>query len=147
MIIVDSRERKFDHIRDVFDKKGVPYEVRKLDVGDYFNTENPKVVIDRKANLQEICGNLSYGKNNRTRFAAECKRAFNQKIKFIVLIEGTNCRNTADVKSWHSRYSNHSGFWLCNEMFRLSMAYNVEWMFCKKNETAKKILELLEYDK
>ena len=28
----------------------------------------------------------------------------------------------------------------------LTLTYSVEWMFCKKSETAKKILELLSYD-
>jgi hypothetical protein len=30
-------------------------------------------------------------------------------------------------------------------MFEMSIAYGVEWQFCRKNETAKKILEILEY--
>lgn len=147
-ILVDSREKKWQHIEEYFTKQGIQYVFpHKLDVGDYYNTESPDVVIDRKANLQEVCTNLSKGKSNHTRFALECKRAFQQHLRFIVLIEGTNCRNTADVKNWKSKYSKHTGYWLCNEMFKLTMAYNVEWMFCKKNETAKKILELLNYDK
>ena len=84
MIIIDTREKKYQHIKDYFDKCGIPYEVRKLDTGDYLNTDNPSVVVDRKANLQEVCSNLSAGKSNRIRFTDECKRAFMNKIKLIV---------------------------------------------------------------
>ena len=81
MIIIDSREKKFEHIKAYFDKHGIPYEVRKLNTGDYFNTDNPSVVVDRKANLQEVCSNLSAGKSNRIRFTDECKRAFAEHIR------------------------------------------------------------------
>ncbi len=147
MIIVDTREQKWDHIREYFDKNGIEYVIQKLNEGDYFNTEYPQVVIDRKANLQEICINLSGGKGNIIRFVNECKRAKDNKMRFIVLIEGTNCRKTSDLASWKSKYSKHTGKWLTDRMFSLTVSYDVEWMFCKKNQTAPKILELLGYEK
>lgn len=146
MIIVDSREQKWDHIRDYFDKNGIEYVFpRKLDEGDYFNTEHPDIVIDRKANLQELCTNLSKGKRNIIRFTNECKRAREKHLRFIVLIEGTNCQSVRDVASWQSKFSKHTGKWLTDKMFNLTLSYDVEWMFCKKNETAKKIIEVLQY--
>ena len=147
MLIVDSREKKWEHIKEFFDANGIEYEVRKLDVGDYFNTENSGVIIDRKANLQEVCSNLQNGKENIHRFINECKRARAESIRFIVLVEGTSCQSLVDVKFWKSKYTKHTGQWLYREMLRLFYAYNVEWMFCKKNETAKKIIEVLGYDK
>ena len=147
MIIVDTREQKWDHIKAYFDKHGVEYVVQKLDEGDYFNTEQPLIVIDRKANLMEICGNLSSGNGNIIRFTNECKRAKDKHVRFIVLIEGTNCRKTSDLATWKSKYSKHTGKWLADRMFNLTVSYDVEWLFCKKNETAKKILELLGYER
>lgn len=147
MIVIDTREKKFEHIEHYFKQNGIQYEIRKLDTGDYFNTDNPSVVIDRKANLQEICTNLSNGKSNYSRFVRECRRAFDEHIRFVVLIEGTNYKEVKDIKNWQSKFSRHNGRWLSNEMFRLTMAYKVEWQFCKRNETAKKILEVLEHDK
>jgi len=147
VIIVDTREQKWDHIKAYFDKHGVEYVVQKLDEGDYFNTEQPLIVIDRKANLMEICGNLSSGNGNIIRFTNECKRAKDKHVRFIVLIEGTNCRKTSDLATWKSKYSKHTGKWLADRMFNLTVSYDVEWLFCKKNETAKKILELLGYER
>lgn len=147
MLIVDTREKKWQHIQDFFEANGIDYQMRKLDVGDYYNTENPRVVIDRKADLQEVCSNLQNGKENIHRFINECRRARADGFRFIVLVEGTSCKTIVDVKAWKSKYTKHTGQWLYREMLRLFYAYGVEWMFCKRNETAKKILEILEYDK
>lgn len=146
MIIVDSREKKWDHIRQYFDKNGVVYEVQKLDVGDYLNTDCGGIVIDRKANLQEIASNLSKGDGNIMRFTREAARAKSNNCRLIVLIEGTDCRETKDVIGWHSKITKHTGRWLNDKMFTLTLSYGVEWQFCRKNETAKKILELVGYE-
>lgn len=147
MIIVDSREQKWEHIKDYLERNNIPYTVQKLDVGDYMNTEHPEIVIDRKANLQEVCTNLQSGKENIHRFMKECRRAREQSLEFVVLIEGTNCKDLNDAKRWKSKYSNHTGDWLVRQMKTLDYAFNISWMFCKKNETPRKILELLHYDK
>lgn len=144
MIIVDSREKKWDHIRQYFDENGIEYEIRKLDVGDYF--QQGRVVVDRKQNLQELCGNLSKGEHNIIRFTNECKRAKKQGIKLIVLVEGTICKSVKDVAKWKSKFTKHSGKWLTDKMFNLTISYDVEWQFCRKSETAKRILEILSND-
>lgn len=147
MIIVDSREKKWKHIQDYFDKNGIEYVFpQKLDVGDYYNPDNPDIVIDRKANLQELCSNLSRGDDNILRFARECERARKKRLHFVVLIEGTKCQNVRDLRDWKSKYTRHTGKWLVDKMFQLTVAYNVEWQFCQSNQTAKRILEILEYD-
>lgn len=146
MIIVDSREKHWEHIRKYFDENHIEYQFPvKLDTGDYIDSDNNQVIIDRKANLQEICGNLSQGKGNIVRFTNECKRAKIEHKRFVVLIEGTNCRCEEDLAGWKSKYSKHTGKWLQERMFEMSIAYGVEWQFCRKNETAKKILEILKY--
>ena len=146
MIIVDSREKKWDHIRQYFEQNGLEYAVHKLDVGDYLNTEQRGIVIDRKHDLQELCSNLSKGDGNIMRFTREAARAKEQNYRLIVLVEGTNCKTTKDVIGWKSKYTKHSGRWLNDKMFNLTLAYGVEWMFCRTNETAQKILELVRYE-
>lgn len=145
MIIIDSRERQFSHITDYFDVHGIPHKIEKLDTGDYCNTDNPSVLVDRKADLDEVNNNLSKGKSKHSRFVRECKRAFDNKQRLVVLIEGTNYKSVEEIKTWTSKYSVHTGRWLANEMFRLTMAFGVEWQFCRKNETPKRILEITDY--
>jgi len=146
LIVVDTREKKWDHIRKYFEANGIEFEIKKLDAGDYFSTDQGDVVVDRKQNLQELCGNLSKGNGNIIRFTNECRRAKEQGIRLVVLIEGTNCQTVKDVSGWKSKYTKHSGKWLTDKMFNLTVSYDVEWQFCKKNETATKILEILKYD-
>lgn len=147
MLIVDSREKKWKHIEAYFWAHNIEYKVSKLDVGDYTTTANELISIDRKANLDEIGGNLSSGQGNYHRFLKEVKRAKLNGIKLIVLIEGTNCKTLEDVKKWRSKYSKITGAWLYRQMKNLSYAYGVEWRFCRTNQTAKEILTILEGDR
>ena len=144
MIIVDSREKKWDHIRNYLTDNNIRYTVKKLDCGDYMDDAHPGIVIDRKAHLQEVCGNLSKG--NIMRFTREAQRAKKNNIRLIILIEEASCKKTSDVIHWQSKYTTHTGKWLYDKMFNITVSYGVEWMFCRKRETASKILELLKYD-
>lgn len=154
MIYVDSREKKWSHIEKWFDVHGVEYTKGvALQTADYINPDNPKVIIDRKANLAEIAGNLSLalmksGHTNESRFRKEVLRAYRDRVRFVVLIEGTNCKDVHDVAKLPrlNEYSAHTGKWLFEKMFEFSMAYGVEWEFCHKNETARRICELLEVE-
>lgn len=127
-----------------------------MDTADYMVEGQPNIVVDRKQNLDEICANLTYkgkkanengGKgipSNVARFWREVRRAYEDKIKLVVLIEhGTNIKSLADVAAWGGSRSGISGRRLLGEMDRLTAAYGVEWRFCDKSETAEKILEIL----
>lgn len=157
MIICDSREQKNAHILRYFERHGIEYQVRKMDTADYMIEGQPNIVIDRKQNLDEICANLTYkgkkanengGKgipSNVARFWREVRRAYEDKIKLVVLIEhGGNIKSLADVAAWGGSRSGISGRKLVDEMDRLSAAYGVEWQFFGKSETAAKILEILK---
>ena len=52
-IIIDSREKKCDHIKAWFENNGIEYEIRKLDEGDYQIEGQPKITVDRKKDMQE----------------------------------------------------------------------------------------------
>lgn len=158
MIICDSREQKNAHILRYFEQHGIEYQVRKMDTADYMVEGQPNIIVDRKQNLDEICANLTYkgkkanengGKgipSNVARFWREVRRAYEDKIKLVVLIEhGENIKNLADVAAWGGSRSGISGRKLVDEMDRLSAAYGVEWQFCDKSETATKILKILNY--
>lgn len=45
-LIVDSREKRWEHIREYFDKNGIEYTVKKLDTADYMIEGKPNVRID-----------------------------------------------------------------------------------------------------
>lgn len=142
--IIDSREKKYDHIKAYFEKHGIEYEIRKLDVGDYQIEEKPQISVDRKRNLQELSKNLMNAKDH-SRFWKEVRRAREQKIKLFVLVEhGGQIKSIEDVTKWTDKYSGVSGRSLANEIYRVHIAYNVEFLFCDKRSTARKIIEILE---
>lgn len=143
-VIIDSRERKFDHIKAYFDKHGIDYEIRKLDVGDYQIDGKPQISVDRKRNLQELSKNLMNAKDH-SRFWKEVRRAREQRVKLYVLVEhGGKIESIEDVSKWSDKYSGVSGRALANEIYRVHIAYGVEFIFCDKRSTPKKIIEILQ---
>lgn len=141
MLIIDSREKKFDHIKRYLDKHGIYYRIEKLDAGDYMSEQNPNVTVDRKQNLDEIAGNLCTKDNNR--FWRELRRANQSKVKLYVLIEQRGIKGIQDVQKWHSEHSRITGYQVASEMMRAELSYNVEFLFCDKLSTGKRICELL----
>lgn len=95
IIIIDSRENKNEHVKSYLEKKGVPYEVRKLDHGDYGCkiVANPELgiyrdvhlnsFVERKNSIDEITTNLQ--KDTRIRFESELIRA--QNSRFVLVVE------------------------------------------------------------
>ena len=148
-VIVDSREKWTQpgsadrHIPAWFEKHGVEYEVRKLEVGDYLIDGQTDIVVDRKISLEEVARNLM-NRNDSARFWREVRRAHDQKIKLVILCEcGGQVKTINDVPKWKSKYSPVTGRRLINEMIRLEMAYGVVWRFCDKRSTGRRIVEIL----
>lgn len=148
-LIVDSREKWTQpgstdrHIPDWFEKHGIEYEVRKLDVADYMIEGHPELVVDRKISMEEIARNLM-NRNDSARFWREVRRAHEQHIKLVILCEcGGQIKSINNVTKWKSKYSPVTGRRLINEMIRLEAAYGVVWQFCDKRSTARRIVEIL----
>ena len=145
MLISDSREKKNSHILDYFQRHNIEYEVKKLDTADYWNSENPNVLVDSKKDLNEVAQNLC--SQDSSRFWSELRRAYSDKKKLIILEEhGPNIKSLQDVSTWKSKYSTITGSRLQSEMYRITIAYGVQWEFCSKKSTGKRIVELLEVE-
>ena len=97
-IQVDSRERPqaIGSILSAFDKNNIKWFRSKMVVADYCSLDNPRLVIDRKNNLQEVCGNLCQG---HERFRNELLLAKDLGIQLILLIEHSrNIQTLSDVR-------------------------------------------------
>lgn len=142
-IIIDSREKKCEHIKAWFDKNGIEYEIKKLDVGDFIIPDNPKISVDRKQNLSELSRNLT-NKADHSRFWKEVRRAKEQGMKLYILCEhGGKIKSIQDVALWSDKYSGVNGRNLMNEIYRVHIAYGVEFLFCDKRCTARRIVKIL----
>ena len=142
-IIIDSREKKCDHVKAWFDKNGVEYEIKKLDVGDFMFPDNPKISVDRKQNLSELSRNLT-NKADHSRFWKEVRRSREQGIKLYILCEhGGKIKSIQDVAQWNDKYSGVNGRHLMDEIYRVHISFGVEFLFCDKRCTARRIVDIL----
>lgn len=140
-IIVDSREKKCDHIKKWFDKHGIEYEIRKLDEGDYQIAGQPNISVDRKKDMQEMYNCVV---NDKSRFYKEVRRCHQKGIKLYVLIEhGGQIKSLADVPSWKPKYGTITSREIADRLYRLHISYGVEFLFCDKRSTGRKIIEIL----
>lgn len=160
IIQIDSREkaRAITKIVKEFDKQNIKHPVSKLMVGDYMNYDNPRLIIDRKQNLTELCSNVC---TDHERFRAELLRAKENDIQLIFLVEhGKGIKRLADVIWWENprrwkRIQDESGKWIEVETKAMTgetlykilctqeRKYGCKFIFCEKNETGKEIIRLL----
>lgn len=162
-IQIDSREHKSElpRITKQFDHLGIGYFVSKLYVGDYMSLDNPRLVIDRKKDLQELIGNVT---QQHERFRAELIRAKEHGIHIVILCEhGGDIATLDDLIFWHNpRLS--QGTWkmqdghpvkvlkhpkattgqqLHKALTTMAERYDVEFAFCDKKHTGAEIVRIL----
>lgn len=150
MLLIDSREKwtqqdrpAANSIGDWFLQHGVQYRVQKLDVGDYM-LEGGSITIDTKQDLEELSRNLM-NRADHARFMKEVRRAHEAGLRLVVLCRhGGKIRSIQDVASWRSKYSPVTGRALMDQIYRIHISYGVEFLFCSKRMTAKKIIEILK---
>ena len=150
-IQIDSREksRAIKKILECFDNHSVSYYVSKLYVGDYMSLDNPRLIIDRKQNLGELCQNVCQG---HERFVKELKKAKEAGIQLVILCEhGGRIKSMEDVEKWVNPRLKTSPMAVSGERLhrilrKLNLKYDVRYEFCKKSDTGKRIIELLGGD-
>ena len=150
-IQIDSREHKEERkrIEKQLDDLGVQHFVSKLYVGDYCNLDNPRHVVDRKKDLGEICGNVC---QQHERFRAELIRAQEAGIHITILCEhGNGIKQLEDVYFWDNPRRKASpkamqGWRLFEVLSTMSEKYGVDFQFCTKRQTGRRIMEILSND-
>jgi hypothetical protein len=162
-IQIDTREHKKEAQRIVeqFEQLGVSYFRSKLYVGDYQSLDNPRLVVDRKKDLLELCGNVT---QQHERFVAELQRGIKAGIKIVILCEnGDGIRSLEDVWFWRNprldimdwkvinnrpvqvpKYPRATtGQQLYKSLNTIVKEYNTAVMFCDKSETGAMISKIL----
>ncbi|WP_410495054.1 ERCC4 domain-containing protein [Cellulosilyticum sp. ST5] len=152
-ILIDTREKENKHIIDRLNDLNVKYEVRKLDFADYSfliddRDFSQSCVIERKANVDELYGNVMH---DRTRIEKEffaMSRLANQcvlivencpsqkKLKEAKVSDRDMEKQNRKVKNIGEHCYNTIRSWQCGNR------YNFRTIFLKDNmETAVNILE------
>ena len=145
IIQIDTREQKYDHVQRYFDSQGIKHVRSKCVVGDYVNLENPMVVVDRKKDLQEVCGNVT---KQHDRFVRELELAQELGYRLIVLIEEPDAKKLEDVCGWYNwRLKNNpkavTGPKLYKIMKTMASKYGFEWRFTTKEKCGEVIVQIL----
>lgn len=172
-IIIDTREkpRAIKKIVEWFDANGIRHVSSKLYCGDYQLLSNGKAVIDRKQGLMEICGNLTQ-QHDRFRREAERARDLGIRL-IVLVEDGDKVKSLDDVKRWINpriwtyckqygistkgnlsenirefvahggRKPPQDGEWLYKAMSTMAERYGIVWEFCSKQDTGRRIVELL----
>ena len=143
IIVEDTRNqiKKHEYKHKYWDRIGQKYIRSKLYVGDYSRLDKSILCIDTKKDLTEVAKNICGGKAEHTRFINELVRAQECGIKLIILVESSYTRETA--WGWSSKYTKITGQTLMKAIMTIEKKYNTEFVFCKKTEAPKKIIELL----
>ena len=147
-IIVDTREkpRAITKILAEFDRQGIHVVRRALSFADYWNPDNPDRIIDRKQNLLEVAGNVV---QQRARWLREVDRCNRAGCHLIVLVEhGGRIRKLDDVIGWKNPRIRVSPLAVSGERLfkilkQMELTYGIEWQFCSKAQTGKRIIEIL----
>ena len=108
-----------------------------------------KIIIERKKDLNELCCNLFDKKDSKglTRFERELKRAKEQGIKVVLLVEVEDMHSKI-LSSKHFRFDKASkvspkSF---NSILRtLQARYNISIEYCNKKDSARLIHDILYY--
>lgn len=162
-LICDTREhsKEYERIKQQIEKLGHKCFRSKLFCGDYQSLDNARLVIDRKKDLNEICSNIC---QQHERFQKELLRAQEAGIKIIVLCEhGGGIECLTDVFFWVNPRAEKTvikmvdgkpkrvkkypkaigGEVLYKTLSTISKRYDVQFEFCTKGKTGKRIVELL----
>ena len=120
----------------------------KLPTGEVINFKD-KIVIERKADLNELCCNFFDKKDEegKTRLERELDRAKEQGIKVILLVETDNMHNKI-LSSKHFRFDKASKVSpkAFNSILRsLQAKYDISIEYCDKKDSARLIHDILYY--
>ena len=141
-IICDTREQD-THCEEYFRSQKIPCVVRKLDTGDYSAqigdmTLERSVAIERKRNLDELCGNMAV---DRDRFEREFLRAKAHGLHIFLIVENATWTDVF-LGNYRSKLSSKS---LVGSILSWLARFDVTLIFCKPDETPKLIYGLLYY--
>lgn len=168
IILEDTRQQDSKHNKKKqwFEKNGIEVKRTKLYVGDYTFPKNQSVCVDTKKDIQELIGDIC-GKQHE-RFREELIRAKEADIKLYILVEnepitinerkGIYSPYIDSLENLH-RFVNPrlfiwrggkqmyptatKGITLKKACITMTQKYGVEFVFCRPNEAAEKVIELL----
>lgn len=149
VIQVDTREkaRAIKPILDYFDRHEIKHITSKLYAGDYIDLENPLLIIDRKQNIREIATNATSG-HDRLKRELEKLNEIGARMVFLIeqdSIDGKRIESLEDIMLWTPKKGQGTvnGVTVYRILSAWRHKYPIEFEFCSKRSTGKRIVEIL----
>lgn len=150
LIIQDQREKRGQHqnIELYCEQNQIPIFRKRLEVGDYMlgTIENGqakpvgKRSVDVKSGaLDELASDLY---RDKLAFNKKYKKCYEQGIELYVLVE-QEITSLSDIVSWKSKHTKVNGRMLLDMIDRVKKSYGVKFVFCKKEDVAQTIINIL----
>ena len=144
VILVDSREKKNQHILDYFISNGIKYRREALNSGDYsfecnLTQYNKTICVERKNSLSEIAGNFT---SHRDRFVREFERAKINDTKMHIVLENATFRKIFNG-SYRSQIQPQS---MLASLLTWNIRYNTPIWFVTPNDSGEVIYNILKYE-
>ena len=141
-IICDTREQD-RHVSEWLEKNKIPTITRKLDTGDYScqlvdQSFERDIVVERKHNLDEICGNFTA---ERERFEREFMRAKAYGTKVYLIIENATWADIF-IGNYRSKLNSKSLF---GSLLSWMVRFNITVLFCRPEESARIMYGIFYY--
>ena len=147
VIVEDSRNQvgKHKNINAYLESVGLRVIRSKLIVGDYVIANRQDTSVDTKQDMVEVSQDIF---QDHKRFRRECVLAKDCEIRLVVLIEDNTVSNYEELLQWVNPQPNRSALTPNGErcfkvMKAMEYSYGVEFQFCKKKDTGKRILQIL----
>ena len=102
IIEMDTRNQKDNYVTDYFDKQGIKWIRNKLYAGDVKLLNDTRVIIDLKANIEEIAHNLC-NTQEHARIRKELDRAKEIGCEEFIFLIKSNIKNADDLINWTSK--------------------------------------------
>ena len=146
IIEMDTRNQKDNYVTDYFDKQGIKWIRNKLYSGDVKLLNDTRVIIDLKANLEEIAHNLCNSQEH-ARIHRELDRA--REIgceEFIFLIKHDRIKSIEDLQNWTSKRTKVKGSTLLKIFNTMKQKYGVRFIIVPRAKMGATIIKLLGGD-
>lgn len=168
VIWCDTRQKpkQWNWLKECFIRMGYKIKDDKpMTYGDYCIPPNLSTLVDTKFAIQELIGNCTQG---HQRFARELDGAYEMGATLYILIQDEKVKCIDDLEHWENpRIKNWaiqknralkkglpyqkqpptSGKQLAKILRTMEISHHTKFMFCRKEEMAKKIIELLTTDR
>ena len=142
IIEMDTRNKKDEYVTNYFDKHNIKWIRNKLYAGDVKLLNDTKVIIDLKANIEEIAHNLCNSLEH-ARVKREIEKAREIGCEDFIFLIKSNIKSANDLINWTSNKTKIKGSVLIKVMSTMKERYGCRFIFTTRTNAPKKIIELL----